>query len=474
MYLPNFVDSDFVNSQSSSGSNFGFVPDGYRYDAQDDSFIGPDGSRYGSNYAGTGLEFMSSDNPMYDAYFKANPYVNQTYHKTLIDRLFGGIFRTGYDKWRDEMSVNAAQYNAGIVDMQQQNQYNSEEAKAMRMRAAGENPDLLGTGDVSEAANTNPDPQDAQIPEVDDVAGAFGAITNFVGGFNDIIAGAFSMMKTFQDINFDKVKMNQSVNDLVLDDLFRTIPAAGFENDADFARWYGSESGIFDQDHPEFAERYFKEYNIPKSVQKRYRDVFLDTLSSLPLDLKQYSSSVERANLRNQLGMLTQSKFYSEGIDELNDLIGPLVELQDKQRKLEAEIAVLKAQNEKRLQGDIVPDVMDVQEKNLANQSIQADIQGDYLEGLQGAGYGNTLSVAEIARVKIGQLISEAQHKIITNLRNSSDNGSRLAKCLEYQMVLSQFYNFNPVNILSGAAGSVSDQMTSARQTAAMLAKMFM
>lgn len=449
------------------------VPDGYTYDPQDDSFIDSSGKRYGSNYAGTGLEFMSSSNPMYDAYYKANPYVNQTYHKTLIDRLFGGIFRTGYDKWRDEMAVNAAQYNAGIVDMQQQNQYNSEEQKAMRMRAAGENPDLLGTGDVADAANTNPDPQDAQIPEADSIANAFGAVTNFIGGFGDLFSGAVAMMKTFQDINIDKIRADNDVAGLAQDDLFRLIPNEGFADDKSFQEWFNYTGNVFD-DNP----NYFKDFGIPRQFQERYRKAFLDARTSLPTDLKYYQNATERAKLRNELGFIRGSRFYREGIDELDAVIQPLVKLQDDVKELHAEIDKLTALNAKTMQGDIIPEVMqnqdlalDVERKQIANESIQADISGDYLEGLQSEGYGQELSAAAIAQARIGKLIAKAQSEIIANLKTLSDDGNRFAKCLEYQMVLSQFYNFNPANILTGA---VSDRVNSTKQTAAMLARIFL
>lgn len=450
-----------------------FSPGGEFYDND------PNDPTYdGDGRYGTGLEYMTSSNPMYDAYYKANPYVGQTYKKTLIDKLFGGIFRTGYDKWRDEMSVNAAQYNAGIVDMQQQNQYNSEEAKAMRMRAAGENPDLLGTGDVSDAASTNPDPQDAMIPDTDDVAGAFGAVTNFISGFREIFSGAVAMMKTFQDINLDKIKGDSEIAGLAQDDLFRTIPASGFANQDEFDAWFDSKNLLTLSDKD--AEFYRSSHNIPRQYWKRYRDAFVAARSNLPTELKYYQDATARAGLRKQLAMLTGSRYYSEGIDELDAVIEPLVQLQDDVTKLQANIAKLTAQNQQRYQGDIVPEVLenqdlalDVERKEISNASINADIQGDYLEGLQSSGYGVEMSAATMAQIQIGKLVAQTQQKIIQKLKDLADDGSHFAKCLQYQMVLSQFYNFNPINILTGAFSS--GESTSQRaSTAAMLAKMFM
>lgn len=148
---------------------------------------------------GTGLTYKSSDNPMYDAYYKANPYVGQTYQKTWIDDVFGGIFRTGYNKWLDEMKLNASQYDAGIVDLEQQNLFNSEVSKAQRMRSAGENPDLLGTGDVSDSASINPDPQDAQIPDAEG-ADVLNIVSQVGMTLMDIIPKTMSFMSSLSQL----------------------------------------------------------------------------------------------------------------------------------------------------------------------------------------------------------------------------------------------------------------------------------
>lgn len=437
------------------------------------------------NHVGTGLDYSHSSDPMYDEYFGANPYVGQTYNKTWFDKLFGGIIRTPYDKWREEMALNAAQYDAGIVDMQQQNLYNSEAAKAQRMRAAGENPDLLGTGDVSDAANTNPDPQDVQLPEA---AEPFSAITNFASGFSSIISGAVGMMKTFEDMQYDKIRNDKEIAGLAMDDLFREIPASGFKDEVAFQEWFNAQGNIFVDDTGS-EEFYRKSHNIPKRYWDRYKTAYLQARTSLPSELKYYNDAVSRAELRKKFAHLTSSEYYSEdGFDVMRDLIDPLVKLQDKATKLQSELDVFKKENEKRYQSDIVPEELDtrdleldvlredlkVQSKEIANRSIQADIAGDSLDVLSEQGYGEEYSLAQIAQVKIGKLIAEAQKEILENLRKSSDEGSRFAKCLEYQMVLSNFYNFNPVNILTGAASGASGQLKQHAGTAAMLAKMFL
>lgn len=95
----------------------------------------------------------------YDKLFQANPYRDLTYRQSAWQKLVSLLgFRTDYDRWKEDAQVNSAEYDAGIFSMMQQNQYNSPEAQASRMREAGMNPDLLGIGDVAGAATPAEDP----------------------------------------------------------------------------------------------------------------------------------------------------------------------------------------------------------------------------------------------------------------------------------------------------------------------------
>lgn len=285
-------------------------------------------------------------------------------------------------------------------------------------------------------------------------------------------------MKTFQDINLNRLQADSDVASLASDDLFREIPAAGFKSEDDFYSWFDHAGQYFDDDN--LAEFYRKQHNIPRNLFPRYKRAFIQARNNLPTELKYYTDATARAELKQKLRMLQGSDYYSEDIDTLDAVVAPLVKLQDENKKLQAEIAVLKSKNEHRFEGDIVPEqldvtdaALDVQAKQVVNASIQADITGDYLEGLQSEGYGSELSAAAIAQVKIGKLIAQAQSEIIANLKNLSDDGNRFAKCLEYQMVLSQFYNFNPAQAITGVVNGATGSIKDTKQTAAMLARAF-
>lgn len=192
----------------------------------------------------TGLSFGSSSDPMYDKLYKANPYVNMTYNKSAWQGLLSGLgFRTDYDRWLEEAQVNANEYDAQVASIEQQNQYNSPQAEAQRMKQAGMNPDLVGLENVAESASPNVDPQ-GMSPGAGE-SGEFGEITQKLWNFGTGILSLYQVgvglakdMMTFKqmkngieagDIQLGKDFMNFA-NDFVL----QNSPAQPFESDEAF------------------------------------------------------------------------------------------------------------------------------------------------------------------------------------------------------------------------------------------------
>lgn len=76
-----------------------------------------------------------------------------TYSPGVLDSIASSIGgRSGRDKYYEKIINEYGQSLQDLANMGYQNDYNSEVEKAARMRAAGENPDLLGTGDVANSA----------------------------------------------------------------------------------------------------------------------------------------------------------------------------------------------------------------------------------------------------------------------------------------------------------------------------------
>lgn len=145
-----------------------------------------------SGKKGTGLSFGSSADPMYDRLYKANPYVNMTYNKSPWQSFLSGLgFRTDYDRWLEEAQVNANEYDAQVASVEQQNQYNSPQAEAQRMKQAGMNPDLVGLENVAESASPNVDPQ-GMSPGAGE-SGEFGEVTQKLWNFGTGILSLYQV-----------------------------------------------------------------------------------------------------------------------------------------------------------------------------------------------------------------------------------------------------------------------------------------
>lgn len=388
------------------------------------------------DYVGTGLDYMSSDNPMYDAYYKANPYVGQTYRKTIWDSLFGGLFRTGYDKWLEEMQLNSAQYDAGITDIQQQNEYNSEAANSQRMRAAGLNPDLLGTGDVSDSASTNPDPQDAQIPEALD----FSQVSGFAGMIAQCFQGALGMASSGIDL-ISKVSQidNQQIDnagkmqDLALQYIRNSIPAVGMENDADYNSWKEKLLALSSPD-VSWDESLARSLGLKKNQRKSFDLALNNGVGSLPSEYERFKMMDDLADEKLSSARKYGSSFYAESFEVMKGISAELVQSNDQLQSLKARVDVLE---------------QDRREQKLNNEMTEGFIQEQYLDTSYKLGVGRSKAITENEEYNLTKLqqsvdrtLKQTRKKILDMLQGMADSGNSFANYMIYNMMLHEYMNF--------------------------------
>lgn len=124
-----------------------------------------------------------AEGSMYYNLWESNPWTvdKMTQKGTFWDGVANFLgFRSSYDTAIDQRAQAAAEYDAQVAQMKQENEYNSPEAQAARLRAAGINPDLQGSGiDAGQAAEFA---QEATPPEItpDENLTRIGAIFNGV------------------------------------------------------------------------------------------------------------------------------------------------------------------------------------------------------------------------------------------------------------------------------------------------------
>lgn len=125
-----------------------------------------DGSELHPDVFSPNLGEAPSGYGQYDKLFQNNPYRNLEYKQSFWQRIASALgFRTGADKFAEQAQLNAAEYDADVFALMQQNDFNSPSEQAERMREAGLNPDLLGTGDVAPAAQMRNDANGMQPTE---------------------------------------------------------------------------------------------------------------------------------------------------------------------------------------------------------------------------------------------------------------------------------------------------------------------
>ena len=100
----------------------------------------------------------------YQGMLDAIPYRNQKYNESPWQRPFSNLgFRTQADAWKENMAVQAAEYDAAIAQKAADEAYETPGAQVARMRAAGLNPDLNGGEGIS-PGEAQPLPQDPSTP----------------------------------------------------------------------------------------------------------------------------------------------------------------------------------------------------------------------------------------------------------------------------------------------------------------------
>lgn len=150
----------------------------------------------GNPYKGTQYEQMWNMNPYKDDYYGATGLWDK------IGNAFG--FRTAEDKYETERKTANAQYLSEIEAMKVQNEYNSEEAVAQRMRDAGINPDLQQISDTGSVDFNAPEGPGA--PEGNEQA------ASLLGDFSmKAIQLAFGMYSGMLDVDEKIARINEGI-----------------------------------------------------------------------------------------------------------------------------------------------------------------------------------------------------------------------------------------------------------------------
>lgn len=395
-----------------------------------------------SGQKGTGLSFGSSPDQMYDKLYKANPYVNMTYNKSPWQSFLSGLgFRTDYDRWLEEAQVNANEYDAQVASIEQQNQYNSPQAEAQRMKQAGMNPDLVGLENVAESASPNVDPQ-GMSPGAGE-SGEFGEVTQRLWNFGTGILSLYQVgvglakdmlsyrqMKNAvdgQDVQLAKEFMSYA-NDIVL----QNSPDRPFDSDD---QYYGQIRLIGEK----FAE-------VPKALRfnRRQRKIWSnitgqnyfgsENFKKLTENWKQSAGNLDTLAKTPQFLKATREddgfnewKTFSIVSDNLGDLAQTVWKMQQQQYKDVAEAGSATAKYDKSLAESRL------KWRDPSTGDKYTDVQAD----AEGRGF---LLARQNAQVE--KAINSTMSRLVADLERQANDGDLLASGLLLAMQIFRMSNF--------------------------------
>lgn len=269
---------------------------------------------------------LQANNP----YRNPNPYTGgvPSYRESGWQGFLRAIgFRTGADAWKENMAIQASEYDAALAQKEYDENYNLPIHQVARMRAAGINPDLNG-GDGIDAGSAAPLGEDPSTPMQSQ--GDEGQLMNFANGVLGCFSSAIGLVGSIQGI-----QRNRLQNDL-----------SAMQNEsfmADFAK------GMFPYFLPTSPENLVNEDGseiswqmqaleraqafagkLPKNMRSKFLSQVQGYWNSAPGNADAYKEWYERVNSRK--GYFNESSYFYDDADSVLRIISD--ELQDTNERI--------------------------------------------------------------------------------------------------------------------------------------------
>ena len=326
---------------------------------------------------GTGMGEAPSGYGNYDSLFQNNPYRNLQYNKSDWQEFLGMLgFRTDYDRWQEEAQANAAEWDAGVFQKMYDEAYNSETAKAQRMRQAGENPDLLGTAGVSEANQMQQDPQGMTAGMPDNVSNV---ATGLIGCFNNAVGMVGQYMQLMQiksGIEGQNIDNAENMMNIITQRVMGMTPKEGFKNEKEFQDWKANVSNALSG---KYGEAFFKGSSL-----RRWRRSIEDFIGGLPQSRAQFEEWNKRMNEAKEYwsGSADHWAEAKDVFDKVNEALYALRKATTENKavagELQSEVEVQTETNELQYQEDLEPG----QRARAQNEEWKRKAEGNDFQGI--------------------------------------------------------------------------------------------
>lgn len=388
---------------------------------------------------GTGLSPVQSSDPAYQSLYDANPYRNLTYHQSEWQKWLSKLgFRTDYDRWLEDAQVNAAEYDAQVASIMQQNDYNDPLSQASRMKAAGQNPDLLGTSGVSDSASPVQDVNGMSSNETNSFQQALPLIEGFFGAVTSSLSKGFVFAKDIvgflRDLESRDLSMLSQLNSIADDYVRNRIGAADMSDSTSFEGRRNWLVNSLNEDKS-YSKSAAKSIGVPRRWRRVFEKAVNDRAFSLASEVDLWNKAAERLKSRGSVGSMRTSKAYSEDDRVMDAYNKPISNARD-------QIAKIKVDVDKHEQN--------IRDRRLDVEGARLDLEEDYLDNAHQLDMGKHKAMSEdesylqnYYHSRVEHIIKSTSAQIAENLQKEADRGSVLAKGCLLAWSLSDMLNFS-------------------------------
>ena len=380
----------------------------------------------------------------------ANYWNKLQYNESASQKLLSSLgFRTGADTFWENARMQYGEYLSGLMAEAKQNEYNTPSEQASRMRQAGQNPDLLGTGDVANAVAPAEDTNNT-LPE--NISGTVEEMASFLAGIGGFFSQALSMAGSFQQLSSGRLALKQQR--IALEDqgisfadhfLISHTPEEfpEWNPEAEYVDSDGNVGRVGDYFSDAASYMRSKITDAWKEHKSRYGGYVKDRdwqqidkyishmVNSLPTTSEQYAAWRKQAEDKLAYGQARDSEFYATEFNELRKANMEYRKSLDEVMKIVADLqkhqssaGIAEADYNKALYDSMDGSTMGQYQMQSAGQQVQA--QGLQIEGL---GYENALK-------RINKIAEEAKNRLIDRWTEMADQGSVFANFMLWQYSL--------------------------------------
>lgn len=256
-----------------------------------------------------------------DDYVYANEgdFMAQNKPRGIIDLLRGATgFYSRADEFNDQLRLRQLEHDQQLETMEYENFYNSPSQQAMRMRAAGLNPDLQGLSGVSEASSYNEPEQGLGIPQSDE--------PNLISLASSVV-GLASTAQSLISAGVNIMRDKESLRGLKVDNLKKFYETAGDI----YMKIHGPADEGPEKNHEDnyvtmynLARDIFGRGRMARKVAEHFNRAFNNYQGSYEGETKRYDSRTRLAKSRQELASVVSSPAYSDSDKEIVEALEPI------------------------------------------------------------------------------------------------------------------------------------------------------